>query len=88
MIAMPMLAPITMVWPSIANGALSMAMMRSAMPSSTAWSADTEVMTANSSPPSRATRSSLRSVPDSRRVTLRINSSPTGWPSVSLTSLK
>ena len=29
-----------------------------------------------------------RMIRDSRMVTLRISSSPTGWPSVSLTSLK
>jgi hypothetical protein len=46
------------------------------------------VMMANSSPPSRATRSSPRMMRLNRWVTLRMSSSPIGCPSVSLTSLK
>ena len=44
--------------------------------------------TANSSPPSRATRSSSRTARVSRPATRRSSSSPIPWPSVSLTALK
>ena len=44
--------------------------------------------TANSSPPSRATRSPSRTSPVIRSVTATRSASPAAWPSVSLTTLK
>src|SRR5262249_45910481 len=70
-------APMMMFCPLITYGAQIAAMMRCARPNIFSLSPAIDEITANSSPPRRATRSPPRSVCERRRVTLRIKSSPT-----------
>ena len=84
---MPTLASMWTWMPPTANDSSSAARSRRpavlAVASSPGWR-----MTANSSPPSRASVSSSRSSSFSRGPIWRSTSSPAWWPSVSLSSLK
>ena len=61
---------------------------RSAIARDRARSGSSSVRIANSSPPSRATRSVDRTRLEMRSVTATSSASPAAWPSVSLTTLK
>ena len=82
----PMLPLIRSVAAPTPNGSRS----RRSTPDATRFASLTPMpcsSTANSSPPSRATVSVLRTWSDSRRPTCTSSWSPTWWPSESLTSL-
>ena len=86
--AMPMLAEIETTRPATWYGARSSRISRSAMARERRRSGRSWVRMANSSPPSRAMRSSSRTRVEIRLVTDTSSSSPAAWPSVSLTILK
>src|SRR6266513_1373410 len=86
--AAPMLRVESREWPSTWKGAWNAAMIF--CPTTAASSGAERLLstTANSSPPSRATVSEVRTDFESRCATCRISLSPTACPSVSLTVLK
>ncbi len=90
-IAIPMLAAtltrVSFSVPSL-NGCSSASSRRSAISSGPAASESSSEITTNSSPPSRPSASASRTTASSLAATARRSSSPTPWPSVSLTSLK
>src|ERR1035438_7666236 len=86
--AMPMDAVFSTCSPNTMSGAPIASRVRWASWSMADWSASPGRRMANSSPPTRATVSWLRTVSTRRSPTCRIRSSPAPWPSVSFTSLK
>ena len=85
---MPMLAATCTSWPSSWNGAANVPRILAARAAASAGCASLGCTSANSSPPSRARVSLARTAPAIRLATAPSSWSPTGWPSVSLTSLK
>ncbi len=87
-LAMPMLALTVMVWSPMTYGTRRSRTSRSAIDRDRLRSCSSSVRMANSSPPSRATRSPWRTRPLMRSVTAMRSESPAAWPSVSLITLK
>ena len=87
-LAMPMLAVTETCWSPMRYGARSSRTSRSAIATERFRSGVSSVSTANSSPPSRATRSPSRTEPAIRSVTATSRASPAAWPRESLTTLK
>ena len=82
----PMLGRTVNAIPSMTIGELNASRIRSA--ADTASSRGPSIRTANSSPPSRATRCASPTYRVRRPATRISNSSPAGWPKTSLTVLK
>src|SRR5659263_562074 len=83
---MPMLTALWTVMPPTANGSPKVARSLSAMATATSMPAFSSKI-ANSSPPRRTSRSPVRRRSPRRTPTWTRSSSPTWWPSESLTSL-
>ena len=86
--AMPIEPPTTRSWPATANDTWSASMIRPATAFARPSPSSSVSSSANSSPPSRAARSSLRMQLLIRSATAASRRSPAAWPSVSLTTLK
>ena len=86
--ATPMLVPTLISWPSGWNGMANASRTRSAISTAASGSVISSQQITNSSPPSRATVSSGRTVARRRVATSRSRASPPAWPMESLTALK